>query len=240
MAPRKKPAPRAYTDADKTTAIETLKTDGLAAAARTSGASKSTVIRWARAAGLNPADYANRSTAQNEAAAVAAVAARKLATIERRGRISDLLIGDLAPKAIAAIDRRLDEEAELDALVADAQTSLYNATVALEVLSAPPDPKDPLGPEERNAIAAARIDAREAVKSAALVLRTFQQARTKVPELVGVFTRSINDHLALDGDAADQAAASGTFTLIFTAPRPTPGALPPVVDLPAEAIRPKR
>lgn len=224
------PKRRTYTADDKAAALEVLKAEGLSAAARSAGCSKSTVIRWARAAGLDPADYADRSTAQNEAAAAASVAARRVTMLERRAELSDLLLDSLAPKAAAIIAGRLDEDAELTRRLDDATTKLEAAIMALEVAGTPP--KD-AGTDELKRYAALRKEATAAVKDAMLVRSAWSDARIDVRTLVGVLTRALGDHLALEGEAAAVAAQDNVdgLVVVFTAPRPDRKAPADVITL---------
>lgn len=228
----RKPKPRTYTAEQKAAALEVLKVDGLAAAARSAGASKSSVIRWARAAGLDPADYADRSTEQNAKAAAAAVAARRATMLEHRAGLSDRLVGELAPKAAAILLNRLDEDAELTDKVNAATEALELAIAALEVAGTPDEDATP---EQLKTFAAARKQAVAAVKDAMLVRRAWADARVDVRTLVGVLTRAIGDHLNLEGDLEPLEGGAGSFTVVLTAPRPERGeAVPELVTLPPE------
>lgn len=215
---------RRYTDEQKATALEELKANGLAAAARQSGAAKSTVLAWAKAAGLDPALYADRSTDQNAKAAAASAAVRRTTMLANRAALADTLLGRLAPKAAELIAARLEEEATLAERLAADEERLEAAILALDALGQPDDPADPATVDERKVKAKMREEARERVKDATMMLRAHRDARVKVPELVGVLTRSVSDHLALEGDA-EQVAGAEAFTVVITSPRPqrTPG-----------------
>lgn len=208
-----------YTDADKAKALEVLKAEGLTAAAKSSGASKSTVLRWARAAGLDPADYADRSTEQNRQAAEASAAARRRTMLENRAKVSDLLLERLAPKSAAILADRLDEDAELTDRLRDAETKLEMAIIALEACGTPPEGADI---EERKRYADARKQARAAVQDAMLIRRAWADSRIAIRDLVGILTRALGDHLSLEGEAAAAAAADtdAGLVVVFTAPRP--------------------
>lgn len=220
---------RTYTAADKAAALKVLKAEGLPAASAASGASKSTVKRWADAAGIAPSEYAERSSEQNARAAAASVAARRTAMLERRVELSDQLVGQLAPKAAAIILTRLDEDAELTRRLDDATEKLEAAIIALEVGGTPPADATP---EQLKAYAAVRKQAAAAVKDAMLVRSAWSDARIDVRTLVGVLTRAIGDHLGLEGDVEELAAGAGAFTVVLTAPRPERGeAVPPIVTL---------
>lgn len=228
MADKRRPKPKArrYTAADKAAAIDVLKADGLTAAAKASGAAKSTVLRWAEAAGLDPSAFADRSTEQNARAARAAVAARRLTMTAQRVELSDTLIGSLAPKAAALIASRLDEEDRYTELILAAEERLELAVAGLLACG---DPPEDATPEVRKTFAEARKGARAAVADARLILDAYRTARAKLPELVGVLTRAVTDHLNLEGEAADAAQATGSFMVTLTAPRPTRKAAPPGV-----------
>jgi transposase-like protein len=232
--PNPKPKGKRYTDADRARAVEVLKADGLTAAAKAIGCAKATVLAWAKAADVDPSDYADRSTDQNTRAAVAAVAARRATMVKNRAALSDELIGKLAPKAAALIADRLDEEARYAELIAEAEERLELAVIGLLACGDPPEDADV---DTRKTFAEARKTARAAVADARLILDAYRSGRVKVPELVGVLTRSVTDHLALEGEAQDAAAASGSFAVTITAPRPprrapAPGVvtLDPVAD----------
>lgn len=222
-----------YSDDDRAAALEVLKAEGLPAAAASAGCSKSTIIRWARAAGLDPADYAERSTEQKRQAAAASVAARQARVVEERIALSDLLL-KLAPTAGALLLDRLEEDRRTAERVAAAEERLE---VAIGALAACADPPEDATPEVRKTFAEARKDARAAVSDARLVLSAWRDSRAKVPELVGVVTRAVHDHLALEGEAAEAATTPAGFTVVLSAPRPDRRNRPEPVTLEAEPER---
>lgn len=212
--------PRRYTDAEKAAALDVLRAEGLAAAARHSGAAKSTIKAWAAAAGITPDDYATAAArSATERATAASAAARTAATVEKRATLAELLLDRNAQRAAELIADRLTEEADAAAKVADASARLDSAILALEVLNAPDDPDDPATPEERAARQAMRKDARQAVTDARLNLLALRAGRAKLPELVGVLTRAVHDHLRLLGDL-DAVDDGAPFAITLTAPRP--------------------
>lgn len=209
-----------YSDADKAEALEVLKADGLAAAARAVGCSKSTVIRWARAAGLDPADYADRSTTQNQQAARASVAARQAAMVDRRASLSDLILERITPRAAELLADRLDEEAEVAEQVKAAAERLELAIGFLDATAEEAKALDENATtRQRRFLEEQRRQARADVDDAQAILKAHRAGRLRVPDLVGVITRGIHDHLALEGEAAEVADAAG-FTVVLSAPRP--------------------
>lgn len=233
MAGSKSPKRRTYTDKQVAAALDVLKEKGLSAAAASAGCSKSSIIRWAKAAGLDPAEYADRSTEQNAKAAAASVAARRAAMLDRRAGLSDQLLGELAPKAATILLGRLEEDEELTRRLDDATTKLEAAIIGLEVAGSPPEGADK---DELKRYAEARKQAVAAVRDAMLVRRAWDDARVDVRTLVGVLTRAIGDHLNLEGDLEDLATGAGAFTIVLTAPRPQRGGepIPDVVTLEPE------
>jgi transposase-like protein len=113
--PAAAPAPvspfhRRYSDADKARALELYRSAGLPAAARSVGADKRTVLRWAKAAGASPAVSTEQAAAQTAAAnaerhriiaesredqtRALAVTARAMANLETR--IAELMLRAVA------------------------------------------------------------------------------------------------------------------------------------------------
>lgn len=232
-----------YTDADKAAALEVLKAEGLPAAAKSAGCSKSTIIRWAKAAGLDPSAYAERSTEQNKAAAAASVASRRRAMVDRRIAISDLLLEQLAPEAAAILADRLAEERATTELVKGAAERLELAITGLGAIVGLIEEAKAEGStvsaEQLANLEEQRKAARAHVTDAKVILEAHRAGRIKVPELVGVLTRAIADHLTLEGDAEAAAAHDGTgFTVILSAPRPNRLNQPEPVQLQAEEAHP--
>lgn len=229
--------PRRYTDEDRARALEVLQADGLAAAAAAIGCSKSTVSRWAEAAGIDLAATAERSTEQKRQAAAASVAARAAKLVDRHAQLSDLLLERLAPQAAELIAERLEEDRRQAERIAEAEEHLDAAIAALAVIADVAEGAD--NPEEARRVAREeRKGARERVLDARAVLEARRAGRVKVPELVGVLTRAVNDHLLLEGKAAEAADATPAgFTVVLSAPRPDRRHRPEPVVLEAEPER---
>lgn len=167
---------------------------------------------------------AERTRLADKRAKAAEVRSAKMA--EGRSELAEVLLDRLSRLAAAQLVARLEEQAGTAERVALAEQALDDAVTALEALGAPDDVADPATPEERKAKAELRKGARERVSDARLVLAAYREGRIPVPALVGVLTRAVSDHLALEGKAADLPGA-GAIVLEFGAPLPDP--VPPKI-----------
>lgn len=219
MTSRKKPPPRRrYTDADRQ-AVRDARAHGAtleeAAATIDPPCSVDTARRWCRGIEV----VRTEPTEKQAEAAAAARDARRAVILERRGQLSDDLLGRLSPAALALLLGRLEEQVDLAPLILEDERRLEDAILSLEALNADDDPKDPESREERAAKDQLRRSARQRVMDARLILAAHRDARIPVRDLVGVLTRSLADHLTLEGEAAD-AADRVPIPVIFTSPAP--------------------
>lgn len=179
--------------------------------------SRAVIHRWAKIAGL-VADGADRDVKGPNARDTSKATEVRLARqAEARTQLSDLLLGGVTVKAAEQIAERLAEEEERKARLAEAEERLDAALAWLEALTPAPDPQsaaeavdEQLSPLERElrdlsdkALTALRKDARSAVQTARLIVEARRGARLDVRDLVGVLTRGLADHLALEGIGAD-------------------------------------
>lgn len=172
---------------------------------------------------------AARARALEKRAAASEARAEQMA--EARTDLADLLLRQLGRLAAAALVVRLEEQAGAAERVALAEQALDDAVVGLEALAAPDDAGDPATPEEKATKAELRKAARERVSDARLVLAAYREGRIPVPALVGVLTRAVGDHLALEGKAS---ALPGAGAIVVEFGAPLPDATPPRIWTQAE------
>lgn len=186
-------------------ALETLVTEGLPAAAKFAGVSKSTVVRWARKAGITAEQYAQRTDAKNTAEATRV---RRETMLRERGELSDMLRNRLGLPAARVIAQRL-ERVESDEELIELARGRWKDAMAVETQAAD------FGPD-------AQLQARQATARAKVDVLVAEAGTISTRDLVGILTRAVHDHLALEGDAATE-AQPGEVAVVFTAPRPARG-----------------
>lgn len=178
------------------------------------GPAKGTLRRW-----LDDAEAAGEQVpeARRRADVEAAVDARRAQLLEQRAELSALLVDRLSRPALELIAHRLEEATTDEQLVADARQRYLDA-VAVERMAADE------GEEERkraSAVTRARLGD----------LKFAASMRLDVRDLVGVLTRSVHDHLALEGEASDE-DRRGDLVVELAIPRPV--AATDVVELEPE------
>jgi hypothetical protein len=136
------------------------------------------------------------------------VEARREQMTKKREELSDLLIGRLSRPAAETIAKRLVEAEQYEDLVARASQRFLDALKAEEVARAD------FGEEEL-------ASARKATRQARLELSTVLELRIDVRDLVGVVTRGIADHLALEGIELEGKEV-GDLIVELLVPRPDP------------------
>lgn len=152
----------------------------------------------------------------SQAAREAALASREGRRDLGRAELSDTLLHRLSAVAVERLLQRLGEELEGDARVGEARRALDEAVLALEALNAADD-GDAGDAELVKVKKELRASARQRVTDARLVLGAYREGRIPVRELVGVLTRAVGDHLALEGQAQ---AVPPPIILEFGAPLP--------------------
>lgn len=185
------------------------------------GPSRSTLVGWARAEAIDLTNVApGKSDKQRHATGPATEA--RLARLEvSRQRHSEMLLEELSRPAAALLKARLDEADEVEELVDLARERYVDAVkVARQA--------DDFGPEAVKAANAAVRDARRELELAA-------GFRINVRDLVGIITRSITDHLALEGIDRDEQDEGDLIVELVVPERrtdvePVPAANLPEVD----------
>lgn len=171
--------------------------EGLAAAFRATGVSKSTIRGWARQAGINTTAATDQATAQQTQAAVASAASRRQRIEDHFDMVTDRLIktdemAQAAQDAILAAQLQLTQEVGRAATAIGAR--IVHDTDGRIVLSD--------GDDQRLQLAKARLN-------------TLIQG-TSLREIVGTRTRAITDLLRLCRDVDDDpAVGGGNLTVVF-------------------------
>lgn len=190
---------------------------GLAKAAEYAGVSKSTVSRWAKAAGISPDQYGGEGRKQT----ADATAARMAAVVKDRGELDELLRQGLALPAARVIAQRL-QRVEADEELIEVARNRWKDAMAVEAQASD------FGPD-------AVRQASQATAKAKVDVLVAEAGTISTRDLVGILTRSVHDHLALNGEDAD--VAPGEVSVVFTAPRPERRPLEVVQLPPEEAVR---
>lgn len=206
--------PSRWSDEQRAEALELYAAHGLTEAVRRSGVPRSTLHRWAQAAGAESGsrEHSHRQTRAARAATTAAHAAGRATFAERLAHLADeradlagRLLTDLAPDSAQLIARRLDRALEGDDLVADA-AQRWADCLRLERLAAD------MGPD-------AVRDAQEATRSARADLEAAERLALSTRDLLAVLDRSVAGYLALEGAAADDRGA-GAIVVELLIPEP--------------------
>lgn len=92
-------ARRTYDDATKAAAVAMVRASGLAESAAEFDVPKPTLLRWAKAAGVDTADATKRSIAQNELAGAAASSRRRRLVEEALERTAEIMAASLVRAA---------------------------------------------------------------------------------------------------------------------------------------------
>lgn len=193
--------------------------DALAELCTPRGPSLNTVKGWARAAGVDVNAENVREAEEVEARrqTEAATAARLAKLQGRRQAMSEALLERLTSPSVELIADRLVEELEVRDYVQTARVGLEMALaehrVAGEVLAelqtTPKAERDDGWKDQQATATEARKLARSSVQDARLALNAVLDARIPVRDLVGIATRALADHLALEGLDADEQADGG-------------------------------
>lgn len=174
----------------------------LAALCESGGPSKSTLRRW-----LNAAEASGEQVpeARRRDDVEAAVEARRAQLLEGRAELSAALIDRLSRPALELLAKRLEDAADDEVLVAEARERYLDA-VKLERMAAE------YGDDERKS-------AGQVTKARLADLKFAASMRVDVRDLVGVLTRSVHDHLNLEGEASDD-DRRGDLVVELAIPRP--------------------
>jgi hypothetical protein len=211
---------RHYTDADKTQALELYAADGLAAAHHATRIPRSTISGWARIAGIEP----GRTTDKTAAATAVAAAARAA----ERQEVSDYVLGRLARKSAHHVETHLDRQPAAIARLDEALVDYDDAVAALRAQRE----LDPTDEDATKALAARVLEARHHAATA-------QAACLDVRSLVGIISRGVHDHLALEG-IAQVADEDGSLVVELVLPPRRFDDPVPAHELPAAAGDPPR
>lgn len=154
------------------------------------GPSRSTLVGWAKADGID-LDNVAPGTSPKQRQATGPATEERLARLEvSRQRHSEMLLEELSRPAASLLKARLDEADAVEELVTLARERYVDAVkVARQA--------DDLGPDAVKGANLAVRDARRELELAA-------GFRINVRDLVGIITRSITDHLALEGIDRDE------------------------------------
>lgn len=167
----------------------------------------STLKRWAAEAGVERAVQPQKGGDPE-----AALAARLARLQTDREALSEVILDRLTRPAAELIARRLEEEVNVVVPRVDAARQRLDEAVDLFKGFLDADPAD-----------AFRKGALEQVRQARLVYEAELGRTLPIRDLVGVLTRSIADHLALEGvAAAEELEPSGAITVELVMPRGDP------------------
>lgn len=154
------------------------------------GPSRSALVGWAKAEGIDLTNVAPGKDPKQRHATGPATEER-LARLEvSRQRHSEMLLEELSRPAAALLKRRLEEAEEVEELIDLARGRYVDA---LKVQGQAED----FGPD-------AVKDAAKAARQARQELELAAGFRIHVRDLVGIITRGITDHLALEGIGRDE------------------------------------
>lgn len=169
---------------------------------------RSTLQAWARRADIE-LDVDALKTRDT----TAATEARLLRLEEGREQLSERLLEKLTRPAVDLIQGRLEEAAEVDQVI-NAAREVY-----LDALKMIPAARELEQADEANRGAVA--GAWEAVKLAGAELKAVLGLRIEVRDLVGIVTRGLGDHLALEGLGNDEDDRTrGDLIVELSVPRP--------------------
>jgi hypothetical protein len=172
---------------------------------------RSTLAKWAQNRGIE-LDVAPDKNARETTAATSA----RLARLEEgRAELSELLLEKLSRPAVEELDRRLQEAREAEALVTAARQAYQDALTAVAMT------RDLEKDSEPKARRAAIKEAMGHVYQTRQELAFAMDFRIGVRDLVGLLTRALGDHLALEGLDADDAEV-GDLIVELNVPRPDP------------------
>lgn len=164
---------------------------------------RSTLQGWARGAGLE-VDVDPKKTRDTEKATE-----ERLRRLDAgRAQLSELLLEKLSRPAAEEIARQLAEAQEAEEMVAAARQAYQDA------LKMVPVARD-MEKTEPGSVKGAWATVRQARAELAFAM----DFRIGVRDLVGIVTRSLGDHLALEG-LGDDAGQVGDLIVEFTTPRP--------------------
>lgn len=172
---------------------------------------RSSFLRWAAAAGIDT-DVRDPKRARDTSKATEA----RLARLDvARQELSEMLLGRLTRPAAEQIAARLEEAREAEELVTAARQAYQDA------LKAVPMVRDLMADKDPAELRAALKEAWKAVYQARNEVGFAMDFRIAVRDLVGVITRGLGDHLALEGLAyGDDQDIAGDIIVEHSIPRP--------------------
>lgn len=172
---------------------------------------RSTFLRWAAAAGI-ATDVKDPKRARDTSKATEARLAR---LDDARSELSEILLGKLTRPAADQIAARLQEAQEAEALVGAAREAYQEALAFI------PFTRDAMKDKDPKEVRAALKEAWGSVASARTELAFAMDFRIAIRDLVGVITRGLGDHLALEGLAyGDDQDVAGDIIVEHSVPRP--------------------